>query len=76
MNSNAVHCCPSHPCPLCHPQLFGPAYSGPLVQQGCICPPGSEATCRGPMCPRRPIGSPTASGGDAQQPSTQKPQQP
>lgn len=22
---------------------------------GCICPPGAEKTCRGPMCPRRPI---------------------
>ena len=23
--------------------------------QGCACPPGSEATCRGVMCPRRPV---------------------
>lgn len=23
---------------------------------GCICPPGSEATCKGWNCPRRPIG--------------------
>ena len=23
---------------------------------GCICPPTSEKTCKGPMCPRRPIG--------------------
>lgn len=22
---------------------------------GCICPPGSEATCQGVMCPRRPL---------------------
>lgn len=21
---------------------------------GCVCPPGSEATCRGPLCPRNP----------------------
>jgi hypothetical protein len=24
---------------------------------GCICPPASEKTCRGPGCPRRSIGS-------------------
>ena len=30
-----------------------------LAQRGCVCPPGSEATCRGPMCPRQPIGAPT-----------------
>lgn len=24
------------------------------VPQGCICPPGSETTCKGLMCPRRP----------------------
>jgi hypothetical protein len=23
------------------------------VPQGCICPPGSEATCKGRFCPRR-----------------------
>lgn len=23
--------------------------------QGCVCPPGAEKTCRGPLCPRRPI---------------------
>jgi len=23
---------------------------------GCICPPGAEATCKGALCPRRPIG--------------------
>lgn len=22
---------------------------------GCICPPGSEKTCQGPLCPRRPV---------------------
>ena len=27
----------------------------PVVSaQGCICPPGSEATCQGPFCPRKP----------------------
>ena len=25
------------------------------VGYGCICPPGSERTCQGPLCPRRPI---------------------
>lgn len=25
------------------------------AQQGCICPPGAEKTCQGPMCPRRPM---------------------
>lgn len=23
---------------------------------GCICPPGAEKTCKGPLCPRRAIG--------------------
>ena len=23
------------------------------LPMGCICPPGAEATCEGPMCPRR-----------------------
>ncbi len=27
----------------------------PQPQQGCICPPGSEKTCQGPLCPRRPV---------------------
>ena len=31
------------------------------VQQGCICPPGAEATCRGQMCPRRSFA--TSAGG-------------
>lgn len=22
---------------------------------GCICPPGSEKTCQGPLCPRRAV---------------------
>lgn len=26
---------------------------------GCICPPTSELTCKGPLCPRRPIGAAT-----------------
>lgn len=26
---------------------------------GCICPPGAEAGCRGPLCPRRAIGEAT-----------------
>lgn len=30
--------------------------SGPpsLTLRGCVCPPGSEATCQGPTCPRKP----------------------
>lgn len=24
---------------------------------GCICPVGAEKTCKGPLCPRRPLGS-------------------
>jgi hypothetical protein len=31
----------------------------PLAGHGCICPPGAEATCKGPLCPRRPIGDPS-----------------
>ena len=27
-----------------------------LPQRGCICPPGSEQTCQGHMCPRKPLG--------------------
>lgn len=30
-----------------------------LYRQGCVCPPGAEATCKGPLCPRRPIGQPS-----------------
>lgn len=26
----------------------------PPQQHGCICPPRSEETCQGPLCPRRP----------------------
>jgi len=34
----------------------------PLSQpRGCICPPGSEKTCQGPLCPRR--GAIVLSGG-------------
>lgn len=29
------------------------------ITQGCICPPGAEKTCQGPMCPRRPMISAT-----------------
>lgn len=25
------------------------------IQQGCICPPGTERTCEGPLCPRRNV---------------------
>lgn len=23
--------------------------------RGCVCPPGSEATCKGALCPRQPV---------------------
>jgi hypothetical protein len=29
-------------------------YLTPVSQQGCICPPGAENTCRGMTCPRNP----------------------
>lgn len=25
------------------------------IGHGCICPPGAEATCKGPLCPRQGI---------------------
>jgi hypothetical protein len=28
----------------------------PRSHHGCVCPVGAEATCKGPLCPRRPIG--------------------
>lgn len=28
-------------------------YEGPVM--GCVCPPGAEKTCQGPLCPRRAI---------------------
>lgn len=30
------------------------------ASQGCICPPGAERTCQGPLCPRKPLGSATS----------------
>lgn len=30
-------------------------YSPPLTPHGCVCPPGSEATCQGLGCPRRGV---------------------
>lgn len=42
-------------------QDFGPVQQNepdrfPLkvATRGCVCPPGAEATCRGPLCPRQP----------------------
>lgn len=29
---------------------------GPVLH-GCVCPAGAEKTCRGPLCPRKPIDS-------------------
>lgn len=40
---------PTHPY---QPQL--PAYIPAPQPRGCICPPGSEATCKGDHCPRQP----------------------
>lgn len=37
-----------------------PTWSNTPAPHGCICPPGSETTCQGPLCPRRPI-SPASS---------------
>jgi len=28
---------------------------GPMMCHGCICPPGSEATCQGLSCPRNGV---------------------
>lgn len=55
------HHCPSHPCPLCFPNYqYPPNYPnygyGTVAQpRGCICPPGSEKTCQGFGCPRKPM---------------------
>lgn len=38
-------------CPRC-----APTWQVPIAQpkpHGCICPPGAEKTCEGPLCPRR-----------------------
>lgn len=43
----------------CSPRSPAPI-SAPVVPAGCICPPGAEATCRGPCCPRRGIDPATA----------------
>lgn len=56
--------CP-HPTPFPGQPLPGypgqPFYAPPPMPEfpphGCICPPTSEATCRGDFCPRRPIRS-------------------
>lgn len=35
-----------------------PTLSEPrLATVGCICPPGAEKTCQGPLCPRKPVGN-------------------
>lgn len=43
--------------PVITPRVRFPA--GVIPSHGCICPPGAEATCKGVLCPRRPIGSPS-----------------
>jgi hypothetical protein len=30
-------------------------YQLPVQPRGCVCPPGSEQTCKGTACPRQPI---------------------
>ena len=38
--------------------LVGPTTLPPLpfgAPAGCVCPPGAEAGCRGPFCPRQPM---------------------
>jgi hypothetical protein len=32
------------------------AHLHPPSPHGCVCPPTSEQTCKGPLCPRRSIG--------------------
>jgi hypothetical protein len=43
------------PCPTCNP--FTQPCAPPMWMQprGCICPSGSEKTCRGIGCPRQPV---------------------
>ena len=61
----------SRECGNCHKLVLGPGSWGinptmvcycsdprplaPVQSHGCICPPGSEKTCQGLMCPRRAI---------------------
>lgn len=40
-------------------QPGNPGHSLSMTQQGCICPPGSERTCQGALCPRRAPSSPS-----------------
>lgn len=65
-----AHCCPSYPCPMCNPphleHLWNPPQMWPVAPSpymvtapqphGCICPPTSEKTCQGMLCPRRNFG--------------------
>lgn len=59
------------------PYWQGPTYSVqpiPVLPRGCVCPPGSEATCKGIGCPRRgpasaieaPSGGETADAGSTE----------
>lgn len=36
-----------------HPECTRPPAAQPTCQVGCICPPGSEATCKAMFCHRR-----------------------
>lgn len=46
-----------------HPDYRPRIPTPPPVQQGCICPPTSEQTCRSPICPRKPMPSGALAGG-------------
>lgn len=34
----------------------------PMIQSGCICPPGANRDCENPSCPRKPFNPPLATG--------------
>lgn len=48
-------------CPACRPvtapiaDLPGFGKATPIAAHGCVCPAGAEVTCRGDLCPRRPM---------------------
>lgn len=51
--------CAMYGCQRTAPCTPTPYISTPIISvpspHGCICPPESEKTCRGPLCPRQPI---------------------
>jgi hypothetical protein len=48
------------PMPPRDPGWFVPVHPVPPSPHGCVCPPGSEATCKGALCPRRAPSAPSA----------------